>query len=256
MKRIWGSVGSATILLAGGALLMPACNHADASIYIQGIVLPPVPTTDGTCTFPQASATEVLQFTGVVDVALATSYQEVVLVGNQILPQENATTDRAETSRVTINKITVHVTDSLDQALGDYSTQVSGFVDVGSSGTNGYGELQAELIGGQAFATLAGLARATPYTPFSAVSTFYFTGTTLGGVTVTTPPFSYPVSVCYGCLVDFSNYLTNGDECDYDSMTPPPIPCFSGEEGFKCVLCSDPICKVDGSGVATADAGP
>ena len=219
---------------------------------------PPTPTTDGTCTYSTASATETLLFSGTVDVAKASSYSEVVLIGNQILPQSQPTSDKAETSYVTLTKVTVHVTDSVDKTLGDYTTQVSGFIPVGSGGTPGYGYLSAELLGGAAMDTLTAMARATPYVPITAITSFFFTGTTLGDVTVTTDTFSYNVNVCYGCLADFTNFLVPGTaKCDYSSTTEPELPCSPGEDfPYACITCNDPICQVDGSGGATADAGP
>jgi hypothetical protein len=252
MKRIWGSVCSATIALAGSALLMPACNHPDASIFIVGVIYPPAPSTSG-CMYPTPSATTPLLTEGIVDVAVAGSYQELVIVGNQILAQSDPTSDKAETSRVNLNKVSVHVTTSQGELIDDYSTQVDGFLDVGSSGTPGYGSVQAELIGGPAYAYLAAQARATPYVPVSAVSEFYFTGTTLGDVTVQSNTFSYPVSVCYGCLASFANDV--GGACNTTPMTTLARSCFLGEDNFyDCSLCADPICAAPNVGF-TFDGG-
>ena len=253
MKRIWGSVCSATIALAGSALIMPACNHPDASIFIQGIAAPPVPSMTG-CLYPAASGTTTLLFEGSVDVAVAGSYQEVVVVGNQILPQADPSSDKAETSRVNLNKVSVHVTTSTGQLIDDYSTQVDGFIDVGTSGTPGYGQVQAELLGGPAFDYLAAQAKLQPYVPISAVSEFYFTGTTLGDVTVQSNTFSYPINVCYGCLVSFANDV--GGVCNTDPTTAPARPCFLGEDSsYDCSLCGDKICAAPGAGYALVDAG-
>ncbi len=253
MKRIWGSVCSATIALAGSALIMPACNHPDASIFIVGIVAPPTPGTTS-CMYPTASATTTVLTEGIVDVAAAGSYQELVIVGNQIQAQGDPTSDRAETSRILINKVSVHVTTSTGQLIDDYSTQVDGFIDVGSSGTPGYGEVQAELIGGPAFLYLAGQAKLQPYVPISAVSEFYFTGTTLGDATVQSDTFSYPINVCYGCLASFVNDV--GGACDTAPTTAPPRPCFIGEDSpYDCSLCGDVICEAPGIGYSLVDAG-
>ena len=256
MKRIWGTVCTATIALAGSALFMPACNHPDASLFIVGIAAQPTANTSGTCMFPAASATETLQLGALLDVAAASSYQELVLIGNQILPQADPTSDKAETARVTLNKVTVHVTDSQENPLGDYTTQVAGFIDVGSPGTPGYGNVQAELIGGAAYDKLAAEARSSPYTEFSAVTSFYFTGTTLGNVTVQSDTFSLPVTVCYGCAVTFGGGQLVGGVCDRSGTTPQPVPCFVGEDqGYPCSSCGDPICDAPGAGIV-ADAGP
>jgi hypothetical protein len=259
MKRIWGSVCTATTVLAGCVLLMPACNHPDASLFIQGIVAPPTPTSGGGCTYSTPSSTETLLFSGSVDVAVATSYTEVVLLGNQILPQADPNSDKAETSSITLDKVTVHVTDSLDNTLGDYTTQVSGFIPVGAAGTPGYGYLSAELIGGTAMEKLTAQAKATPYKQFTAITSFYFTGKTLGDVTVTSDTFSYDVAVCYGCLVNFTGFTVAGhpDQCDYGSTTAPTVSCNQGEDAaYDCITCSDPICQFAGSGGVVADAGP
>ena len=208
MKRIWGSVCTATILLAGAALLFPACNHPDASIFIQGVAYPPTPTTDGTCTYTTASATQTILSGGTLDVAKAGAYSAFVLVGNQILPQNDPTTDKAETSRVNLQKVTVHVTDAVGKTLGDYTTQVDGFVDVGSGGTPGFGDVATDILAGPAYDFLAQEARADRSTSFRAVSSFYYTGTTLGDVTVVSDTFSFNIDVCYGCLVNFAGFTT------------------------------------------------
>ena len=253
MKRIWGSVCSATIALAGSALIMPACNHPDASIFIVGVVYPPAPSTSS-CMYPTASATSPLLLEGTVDVAVAGSYQELVVVGNQLLAQGDPTSDKAETSRITLNKVSVHVTTSTGQLIDDYSTQVDGFIDVGSAGTPGYGEVQAEIIGGPAFQYLATQAKANPYVPISAVTEFYFTGTTLGDVTVTSDTFQYPVNICYGCLADFTNDV--GGACDTMPASAPVRPCFIGEDSpYDCSFCGDPICAAPGAGYALVDSG-
>src|ERR1700761_4295385 len=103
MNRFWGHTLSVASLAVLAGSYVPACAHNDGSLFVDGVLAPPIPSGD-MCTYT-ASPTSQMLSGGAVDAALVLGstgeggYAEIFLLGNQLIPQGNATTPDTETSR-------------------------------------------------------------------------------------------------------------------------------------------------------------
>jgi hypothetical protein len=196
-------------VVASAGLLGMACAKNESSIYVHDVKqLQP-----GTCTStPDELAPSWSQ--GVLDVALAKEYYALLLVGNQLVQRgADPTQLRTETSKVELYSTDVQVLDengnvySYADATGthtsEFSSPGSGFIDPSLGGISLFGLIGATLID---YGTAQDLVAYTsqPTRPERAlVASLIVHGRTLGGNELTTAAFTFPIRVCYGCLVTF-----------------------------------------------------
>jgi hypothetical protein len=259
MRRLSGRVlAGAAVVSAGGAIF--ACVHNDSSLFIRNVLQQPM-QMQGMCAPLAPSSMDTFISSGVLDVALRTQYDAAFLVGNQLVPQSNPQQLREETARVTVRGAVVRITDTDGNQLRTYTVTTSATIDPATTG----GEPSFEPV----FATIldtatvnaspdvqtlkmnglggAGSARFLTFTRFF--------GATLGGTAVESDEFEFPIDVCYGCLIGFTN-AGSGPTPNCGGMAPssaPVIPCIVGQDqGVPCYAClgESPACF----GVA-ADAG-
>lgn len=199
MNRIWGH-GFAALVVAG--IAASACAANDGSVFVVGVLKPPTPAADGTCTYT-ATASGPFAFYGTMDVALANSYSPVVLLGNQLVATGNAQQSRIETNRVQIQGSVVRVTDAAGTELRSYTVPASGFVDVASGTTPGYGAASTILVDPDTATALRNQLGGAPGTTKTLISYAKFFGQTLGGTHIESGEFQFPITVCFGCTVSF-----------------------------------------------------
>lgn len=149
---------------------------------------------------------------GMMDVALTRRYSVVLLVGN-LLGAEAASGAALDANRVVLDAATVTVLLSDGTAAATVTVPTTGFADPKNENEPGWGVVFVRAIDEDVGAALA--ARTLPDTVLLRIRV---AGTTLGGVPVATPEFTFPVELCNGCLI---NYPAGADD---------PV-----QPGYQCV---------------------
>jgi hypothetical protein len=213
MNRFWGHSLSAALCAVGAAIAVPACvAHNDGSIFVQGVLAPPIPNGN-TCTY-NPDPTSLFIPRGLVDGALTDTYSPEFLVGNQLIPQGNTTTPTPETARIEIQGTIIKVTDPTDNSVWENnSVLTSGILNPSSGSTPGFGAIGASIMDANAIAHFKPAAIGDP-TKLAVVDvTFY--GVTLGGQSIQSNVFQFPVEVCNGCLVCIPSLPTGDTPAQY-----------------------------------------
>ncbi len=250
MDRFWMRIVVGCLSASAIGVLSSACAHNDSSLFIQGVLLPPG-KSGGQCLYT-AAATGPFNFGGIYDIGIASSYGVVLQLGNQMLQRGPAGPGsdpvHTETSRIVINGAEVSVANAAGVQLGNFTSVATAFVDVGSSGTAGLGPIGITAIDAPTASTLCD-AFPTPDTRVQLILTIKAFGKSLGGTDVESQDFTYPVTVCKGCLVGRTfPCVTPGSASAPD--TAKEDPCQAGADTplacLKChgaypAVCSDPL---------------
>jgi hypothetical protein len=248
MKRTLRCLVSGGLLAAAAIPLTSSCADNRSTIFIAGVLkqIPP------TC-IVVASAQSAILGAGLVDVSISSSYRAWFLTGNEMVARGDKQSVRTETSRVTINKVEVRLTDSTGEALncgdqddcGAYSVFATGFVDVARGEDPGYGAFNVEVIPSIVGASLAdsfggGTAPLTSRT--TVIANVKASGVTLGGEDVKSAEFTFPIEVCYGCLINYNaiDVTTRHALCTIgDDHTPGSYCGFGQDDPVSCEDCFD-----------------
>ncbi len=238
MKRsVWVQLltGFAAIATTGG--LIAACAHDDSTVFVRGVQAPPATMTGGVCTFTADPGGAFLS-TGVLDIAFTGGYSAEVLVGSQLISQANHDQIRTESASITLQGAIVRLTDASGTQIKSFTSLSSGFVLPGNGSTASYGDTAVTLID----PATSDLLRATLPAHGSKLILAFFKifGQTLGGTSVETDEFQFPINVCNGCLVVFPSgsqdnalaMVENKPNCKGTGATTTMIttPCISGQD--------------------------
>lgn len=200
MNRFWGHTLSVTALALVAGSSVPACAHDDASLFVQAVLAPPVPS-GGTCTYVPNATAAVLS-NGVVDAAIlptGNGYGEVLLVGNTLIPQGNATIPNSETSRIEVQGAIIQVIDPASNAtVENNSVLTAGEVDPASGSAPSYAAIGVQMMSAAAVAHFAPASGGGARVALVYVTLY---GQTLGGQNIQSNQFQWPVNICSGCLV-------------------------------------------------------
>lgn len=230
------------------AASVSSCVANDASMVILGILSPPQSSGSGgasVCLYTPNIIGPYLSF-GTMDVAFAEEYVPTMLLGNQLIAQGNASTDRIETNNIVIQGAIVRVTDATGATLDNYTAPGDGFLLPSSGGTPGLGTYSATLVSPkaadavrQSFGnTFGGTKRLVSY-----VKVF---GTTTGGTHIESGEVGIPIDACNGCLVFFpagsddpaSTTQPNCSLVSSSSSGSTSTPCIFGQDqAIDCRLC-------------------
>jgi hypothetical protein len=267
MKRVWGHVLAGLSVLAGVASvgsIVSACVHDDSTIFVDGVLAPQFVTAGMACTYT-GDPTQLHITSGVLDVGVVGQYTAEFLVGNQLVPRGDPTQPDTETSFVNVQGAVVRILDSDGNQVTTF-TQPAAITIPPSAGTSpGYAPISLTIIDAT---TAQGLGlgptnagstkRLIPYTRFF--------GKTLGGQSVESNEFGFPVDVCWGCLVTFStadvnptlkfpNCAGNSSASSSSSSVSMSVPCTVGQDfAVDCTLCSGLACRQN-EDVLASDAG-
>jgi len=201
----------------------------------------------GKCTVDESpSSVSLLQ--GQLDVAFQTQYVAALLVGNQLVPRGNSSQLRTETARIQIQGSIVRAEDAMGAiAWGPATVPGSGFVDPASGSDPSFGVISTVLLGadlGSSLQTSLQQNRSL-VRHFTAVARVF--GRTLGGMSVESGEWRFPINVCYGCSVVFPpdaidpkvNPVPN---CDLAATTGTTVahPCIVGQDdAVDCRVCKE-----------------
>ncbi len=206
MKRVWGHVLAALSLVGGVATAFSACVHDDSTIFVQSVLAPQTSSQPETpCTYT-ADPTEPFLSSGVLDLALRTEYDAVFLLGNQMASQANSSQLQTETSFVNITHAIVRITTADGQELATYTRLTAATIPPASGNTPGFSTIGAvEVIDGTTLGGPAVQQNLVPGGSVRLVTNVRFAGTSLGGESVESNEFQFPVDICIGCLIGFTN---------------------------------------------------
>jgi hypothetical protein len=265
MKRVWvlGHVLTGVSLLSGVVIagaIASACVHDDSTIFISQVLAPQLVTAGMACTFT-ADPTQPSLSSGYLDADLSPTYTAEFLVGNQIVPRGNPNQPDTETSIVTLQGAVVRILDSSGNQLNTF-TRTAGITVPPSSGTTpGYVAVQLTILDE---GTVAGLDLVSFKGTVRVVSYVKFFGKTLGGDSVESDEFGFPIDVCRSCLIGFphseESFVLPTPNCALgggSTMTTTSIPCVIGQDfPIDCSQCQAfPACQINESTGIAVDAG-
>jgi len=276
MKGVLGHCLAGLSLLSAGIAFMSACQHDDSSLFVQNVLFPTPVTAGQSCTYT-ADPNQTFLPRGTLDVAFGRfQYDAWYLVGNQLVAQENSQQLQTETSTINIEGAIVQDTDAPGNQLDSFTVYTSGSVYPGTGTVPGYTSISATIASQTAVKALttekaADLASGGTTTLVTYVK---FYGHTLGGTYVESNNFEYPIDVCDGCLIGFSQ--SEATSCSANGVTvapktpncltpsssaaSQPVPCVVGQDtAIDCSQCQEvPACRgaYAGGGIpAVCDAG-
>jgi hypothetical protein len=270
MKRVWGHLFTGLTLLAGVTTLgsaVSACVHDDSTVFVSEMLAPQLVSVGSQCLYT-ADPTQPHITSGVFDVALVSSYTGSFLLANQVVPRADPNQPQTETSFVTITGAVVTINDSQGNQLASYTKPVSVTIPPSSGTTPGFSPAFLEIVDPTTVAKLG-----VPYLSSVPVVTFTrFFGKTVGGDSVESNDFEFPIDVCNGCLIAYSakdisplfkapNCVGNGSAGT--SSGASSLPCIIGQDArIDCADCQgSAACRLNsdhpivGGGVVDAGGG-
>lgn len=248
--RAWNlgvrAMGRSTVI-CGAAMLVAAgatgCADNESEIYIRNIVAP-----DESCVYT-AESDGLSLLAGILDGAVRYEYTGVVLVGNQTVARGDSDSLRTETSAVSIYEYDVRVLNAEGAVFegAAFTAPTAGFVGAKSGPEDGLGVASVVLIDG---ATGQALGQAAAVAPVQVVAEIVVRGRTLGGNELESRPFTFPISVCSGCLVAFPPGVAT-DEFSCGSVPTDDFEgarCTPGQDGdlllcSECAIATPSICN-------------
>jgi hypothetical protein len=264
MMRVWGHLGVGLLLLASAVVSIPACAHDDSTLFVQNVLLAAPVSAGQVCQFTNDPKQPSIS-SGILDLALRDQYDAEFLLGNQMVSEANSQQLQTETSIITIQGAVVRITDAAGAQINTFTRltsatiypaagSVPGYGAVGvtildSSSTSGNGSVTSTVTGG-------GSARLVTYVKFF--------GVTLGGKSVESDEFEFPVDICLGCLISFSpvdiSPLFAAPNCraaGSGTVSSLPVPCIVGQDtAVDCSYClTNPYCNPSTAPIADAGAG-
>lgn len=239
MHRKLRSLTIGTVLGTALALLTAGCVDDKSTLFIMGVLYREPPG----CTAENDPSNTFLG-SGTLDVALRSSYQATLLIGNQYTPRGSKDNLRTETTRVTLQGAEVRLTQVVgnkETDLGDaFTVTGSGFAFPNKGEDPGYGLFDAEVIPSSMNPSVASTDRALNETITAHIKVF---GQTTGGQDIDSGEFSFPIKICYGCLVKYPlkaiSDSGSGPECLASVEDVPESGCRPGQDDFvDCRYCS------------------
>lgn len=248
MKRVWGHVLAGLSLTAAGVAIFTACTHDDSSFFVQNVLAQQLVTPGQIGCAYTNSPTQPVVSSGVLDVALRGQYDAEFLVGNQMVAQGNPDQLRTETSTINIQGAVVRITDASGNQLKSYQRLTSGTVYPSTGGTPGYTPVSITILDHDTVMGQAGSLQ--PGATVRLVTYTRFFGKTLGGQSIESNEFEFPIDVCRDCLITFSQADINAcfqninclgsSTSGSSSSTALGTPCILGQDvPLDCAVCKE-----------------
>ena len=253
MKRFWGRALAAAMLIGVPAVFVPACAHDDTTLFIYDVLAQPTVTPGQSCTFT-SSVTQPFINGGVLDIDLSLSYEAEFLLANQMIAQANPNAPKTETSFIQVQGAVVTIKDSTGtEVLAQYTDNTAVTVPPASGGTPGFAPVGVTIVNEPTVVKYgANGLRVLTFTQFF--------GVTLGGQSVQSNVYEFPVDMCEGCLIEYLNapgYPLPNCVNTTNAAAPMSEPCIPGQDvPISCLLCLDNVdCNPQVSAFSTPDAG-
>jgi len=239
MNGAWKRGWVLSVMMGGIITSIASCSENESSIFIRQVLKP----SGADCSFSAEPGGSALS-TGVMDLAFTREYQAGLLLGNQLVERGSADQLRTETARFLAEGAEVELETTDGKGINSFTVPVRGFVDPSTGTEPGWGVVTATLIDS---GTGQGLAAGFPEGQRSTVEGLVVAvvkvfGHTLGGKELDSGKYRFPISICYGCLVDFPPESVDPDlplpNCANVSKSTGTVPCMIGQdEPVDCRLC-------------------
>lgn len=229
MSKIATRVAAAVFLLGTLPLSVAACASDESSIFVRAVLAP-----DRAKCSALADPNSPFYTQGSMDLAYARTYDAFLLVGNQLVQRGNATQVRTETNRVEFfeTSVDVRLPDNLDSIPVEngqawaWTETTPGFADPSMGQTIAYGIVTPTLVKDFIANHFLKDLRNHPGSVARVVAFARVRGKTLGGDTLETGVFQFPIDLCYACS------CTNlGVKNCNDSTDKPDANCRPGLDG-------------------------
>jgi hypothetical protein len=245
MNRFWGQTLSVAVLAVAAGSAVPACAHDDASLFVHGVLAPPPPSGNQCIYTADPTAAHISR--GIVDGALRKDYSPEFLVGNTLIARGNPATPNSETARIEVQGAIVQVVDPKTNAQIENNTVLtSAIVEPASGAQPSYTALNASVMNENAIAHFA--PTATPNSRQLALVYVTFFGQTLGGQSIQSNQYQFPVDVCFGCLVTVPPGAPSGYCQGKLPLASSDVACELGQDQladcqscYTCKMCSNQI---------------
>ena len=248
MNRVWGHVFAGMASVALGVLAAPSCAHDDSTIFVLDVLQQQLVTPGAPCTYT-SDPTQAFVSSGVLDLALRGQYDAEYLVGNELLSQANSAVEKTETSYVTIQGAVVRILRATGAQVNSYTRLAGATIAPASGATPSFAPVSVTTID---LMTAEVIAPSTADGTIVRLVTFVkFFGQTLGGQSVESDEFEFPVDVCTGCLI-----LGNPAGCGAAANTTS-VACQLGEDDLVniCECQAYPYCQSLLQSQLASDAG-
>lgn len=251
MKRTVRGLILALVGAGIAAVASPACVEYPQSLVVTGVVVGDTSSADnGGCLFEASNDT--YYFDGTVDATVATSYVGTLRVENRMRDSANAAKGRVEANDLYILGATVRLTLPTGEPLAtdptkdgrsgnEFRTVSGGFVTAGDPGNVAVNLLDSAAIcqiSRQVQARIQGTDLRPQDQAAQVLAFVRVQAQTVGGLTVESQEFQFPINICWGCLVTLK--LTNG-ECIPQASTatdgPKPVCRLGQDQSMDCTQC-------------------
>ena len=255
VMRVCVGVFGAAFAAGAAAVIATACTHDDSTIFVHSVLAQPLVAPGQSCTYTSDPTQATITY-GVLDMGIVNNgfghagYQAEFLVGNQLVPQGNPASPATETSYVNIQGAVVRITDIAGNQIRTYTELLGATIPPSVGTTPGYAPMPVTVVDG--VATDMFLATVEAGNGVRLISYTRFFGKTLGGQSVESNEFEFPVDLVYGDLVSFPVGVTN------KAFSPQPncvngasatttstsVPCILGQDDvIPCTACvGAPVC--------------
>jgi hypothetical protein len=244
IKHVCGGVFGALLVAGAAAVIATACTHDDSTVFVHGVLQQQLVAPGQTCTFTN-DPTQATIASGGLDLDLTNgTYTAMFLVGNQLVPQGNPSAPATETSYVNIQGAVVRITDTSGTQIETYTELLGATIPPSVGTTPGYAAMPVTIVDQPVTAPYEGtlgrnVVRVITYTRFF--------GKTLGGQSVESNEFEFPVDLCAGCLISFPVGVTDPalfpqPNCGFGAAnatsSTTSLPCIPGQDDFvPCTAC-------------------
>ncbi|MGH7271457.1 MAG: hypothetical protein ACREJ3_13590, partial [Polyangiaceae bacterium] len=251
MKRVWRHFLAGLSLLAGGSVIAMACVHDDSTIFVQSVLSPPLVTPGSSCVFT-SDPTQTMLPEGTLDVDLkGHEYVAEFLIANQIVARADPTKPSTETSYVSIQGATIRITDSQGNQIGDFTQLASVTIPPSVGTTPGFAPLGLTILDHKTVERADVLDALKGGATRRLITYTRFFGQTLGGISVQSDEYEFPITVCAGCLIRYSSmdidpnlpspncfFALQGAGGGTGAASTLPIPCIFGQDfAVDCSQC-------------------
>jgi hypothetical protein len=211
-------------------------------LFVRDVLAPHFVSSGQSCIYSSDPAQPFLS-NGTLDTVLRDRYDAVFLVGNVLAAEADAAALLTETSWVNIQGVVVRITDSIGTQLSSYTRLASATVAPAAGSSPGFSAVGPVTVVDPN--TVRGLNVSVGNVRRLVVYAQLF-GTTLGGQSIETGIFEFPVDVCRACLISFTpadvNPACDAPNCLGNLALPPDagqtVPCSIGQDfAVDCQVC-------------------
>jgi hypothetical protein len=264
MKRVWGHILAASMLLGGGVTAVAACAHDDSTLFIRDVLAQQLVSNGQQCLYT-TDPTQTFIPSGILDLDFKDTYDAWYLVGNQTVPVGNPQTPNTETSRITIQGGIVRITDSAGNQLTTYTRYTSATIDPLTGTDPSYSPVDLTILDHDTVEMFRGTVSQASRPSVRLVTYVRVYGYTLGGDYVESDEFEFPVDLCQGCLIRFAPQdidpafpEPNCVASQTSGASTLPVPCNPGQDDtIDCSQCQGIAdCNPNVPANFVTDAGP